>query len=64
MLVSAVLFAAHHHPPIGSEPFHSMRFLFRAAAGLFLGALFVYRGYGVAAGTHVLYNLMVVSITR
>ncbi|MFQ5491137.1 MAG: type II CAAX prenyl endopeptidase Rce1 family protein [Phycisphaerae bacterium] len=60
--ISAVLFAAHHHPPMGSEPFELGRFVFRAMAGVFLGGLFVYRGYGVAAGTHVAYNVLVVGL--
>ena len=62
VVISALLFAAHHHPPVGSEPFDPTRFLFRLGAGLFLGALFVHRGYGVAAGTHVVYNLAAAAI--
>ncbi len=62
--ISALLFAAHHHPPIGSEPFEAVRFGFRVAAGASLGLLFVYRGYGVAAGTHVVYNLAVVALAH
>lgn len=57
--VSAVLFAAHHHPPIGSEPFSWMAFLFRAAAGVYLSAVFWFRGYPVAAGAHAAYNVIV-----
>lgn len=64
VLISALAFAAHHHPPIGGEPFHSARFVFRLAAGLYLGTLFVYRGYGLAAGTHVAYNLAVAALAR
>lgn len=62
VVISAALFAAHHHPPVGGEPFEVGRFAFRMAAGCFLGGLFVYRGYGVAAGTHVAYNLLVVGL--
>ena len=60
VLLSAVLFAAHHHPPMGSEPFAMPRFLFRSVAGAYLALLFLWRGYGVAAGTHVAYNVIVV----
>ncbi|HRX83931.1 MAG TPA: CPBP family intramembrane metalloprotease [Phycisphaerae bacterium] len=60
VIISALAFAAHHHPPLGSEPFEATAFTFRACAGLYLGALFVYRGYGPAAGTHAAYNLLIV----
>ena len=59
VIVSALAFSAHHHPPLGSEPFESSAFFFRTCAGLYLGALFVWRGYGPAAGTHAAYNLLV-----
>jgi len=59
VVVSAIAFAAHHHPPLGSEPFDSTAFAFRACAGLYLGGLFVFRGYGPAAGTHAAYNLII-----
>jgi membrane protease YdiL (CAAX protease family) len=62
VLISAALFAAHHHPPVGSEPFETARFAFRLMAGIYLGAIFVYRGYAVAAGTHVAYNVTVVAL--
>ncbi len=61
--LSSLAFSAHHHPPLGSEPFSTAKFLFRAAAGVYLGLLFVYRGYGPAAGTHAAYNLMVTLIS-
>ena len=62
VVCSALAFSAHHHPPLGSEPFSTGKFLFRALAGVYLGALFVYRGFGPAAGTHAAYNLMVILV--
>ena len=61
VFVSALLFAAHHHPPLGGDPFDAGRFLFRTLAGLYLGTIFVVRGYGPAAGAHAAYNLIVLS---
>ncbi len=58
VMLSAVLFASHHHPPLGTEPFAIGRFLFRFLAGAYLGAVFHYRGYGPAAGAHAAYNVM------
>lgn len=34
-------------------------FLFRFLAGIFFGILFVYRGFGIAAGTHAAYDILV-----
>jgi membrane protease YdiL (CAAX protease family) len=62
LIVSALLFAAHHHPPVGSDPYHAGRFIFRTLAGVYLGVIFVVRGYGLAAGTHAAYNLIVVGL--
>lgn len=63
VLVSAVLFALHHHPPFGAEPFQAVRFTFRALAGVYLGTIFVFRGYAPAVGAHVAYNLLVVAFS-
>lgn len=62
VLLSAGLFAAQHHPPLGVEPFDMTRFAFRTVAGLYLAGLFLYRGFGIACGCHALYNLIVVTI--
>jgi hypothetical protein len=63
LAVSAVLFAYQHHPPLGAEPFAVQSFLFRTAAGLYLAGLFVFRGFGIAAGCHVFYNVIVVTMS-
>jgi len=55
--LSATLFAAHHHVPIGAEPFNAVRFTFRAVAGVYLAMIFWFRGYGPAAGCHAAYNV-------
>ncbi|HOA73455.1 MAG TPA: CPBP family intramembrane metalloprotease [Phycisphaerae bacterium] len=62
VLLSAGLFAAQHHPPLGVEPFDMTRFAFRTVAGLYLAGLFLYRGFGVACGCHAFYNVIVVTI--
>lgn len=62
VIVSSLAFAAHHHPPIGSEPFEAVRFLFRTLAGVYLAAIFWFRGYGPAAGCHAAYNVALVTL--
>ncbi len=56
VVLSSLIFAAHHHRPIGMEPFDATRFCFRAIAGLYLAMVFWYRGYGLSAGCHAAYN--------
>ncbi len=62
VMVSALVFAAHHHKPIGIEDFHMARFLFRTLAGLYLAGVFWFRGYGSAAGCHAAYNVALVTV--
>lgn len=62
IVASALLFSAHHHHPIGSEAFDSVRFAFRSAAGIYLALVFWFRGYGAASGCHVAYNVGLVTI--
>jgi membrane protease YdiL (CAAX protease family) len=58
-LITSLLFAAAHHLGTLGEPFLWYTFLFRMTAGLFFASLFIYRGFGVAAGTHALYDVFV-----
>jgi hypothetical protein len=41
------------------DPFTAQAFTFRLVAGLFFSALFVLRGFGIAAWTHALYDVSV-----
>lgn len=61
VLASAALFAAQHHPPLGADPFMLTDFMFRTAAGIYLAGLFLFRGFGIAAGCHVFYNVIVIT---
>jgi hypothetical protein len=57
VLIAAALFAAAHETdPAG---FLWARFLFRSAAGIYLGYVFVYRGFGVVTGVHIVFDLVV-----
>lgn len=66
--ISSVLFAAVHYRldlpfglSIGTEygdSFTIYSSLFRIAAGVFFGCLFVYRGFGIVVGAHALYDLL------
>lgn len=59
MLFTSVLFAAAHYVgPLG-DPFDLHSFVFRAIAGVFFATLFLVRGFGIAAGTHAAYDMIV-----
>jgi hypothetical protein len=63
LLGSALLFAWFHLDSaqrlLGSvgEPYHQGLFLWRLSAGILLGALFRWRGLGVSAWAHAVFNL-------
>ncbi len=58
VIISSLLFAAHHYEPIGSEPWAYDSFAFRSAAGAYLAAVFVLRGFGLAVGCHIFYDVL------
>ena len=57
-VVSSVLFSAAHYLGARGDAFHWFSFLFRFLAGIFFSVLFVYRGFGIAAGSHAVYDLL------
>jgi hypothetical protein len=57
--ISSLLFsAAHYVGPLG-DTFAVYSFTFRTVAGVFFAVLFLLRGFGIAAGTHFFYDLLV-----
>jgi hypothetical protein len=61
VLIAAAVFSGAHvldHP----ESFVWNLFLFRAAAGIYLGFIFFYRGFGVTTGVHVVFNLVLETV--
>jgi membrane protease YdiL (CAAX protease family) len=58
VLVTSLLFSAAHYVG-GREPIAWFSFSFRFIAGVFFATLFVYRGFGIAAGAHAGYDILV-----
>jgi hypothetical protein len=58
-LASALVFAAAHHLGPYGEAFNGYYFLFRALAGCYFAVLYQVRGFGIAVGTHVGYDVLV-----
>jgi membrane protease YdiL (CAAX protease family) len=61
---SAMLFSAAHHAGPYGEPFNKYAFLFRTIAGLYFTLLFQLRGFGIAAGAHASYDVLVGILLR
>lgn len=59
VVISSVLFSAVHHIV---EPFSFQVFTFRTIAGLVFAALYLLRGFAVAAWTHALYDVWVIVV--
>jgi membrane protease YdiL (CAAX protease family) len=59
VFITSLLFSiAHYVGPYG-EPFDLFGFSFRFVAGVFFCVLFVFRGFGIAAGAHAGYDILV-----
>jgi len=65
VLVTSLCFAGAHYVGPYGEPIDAARYafwfslLFRFLAGVFFGVLFVFRGFGIAAGAHAGYDILV-----
>lgn len=59
LLATSLFFAAAHYVGPFGEAWELHSFAFRFVAGGFFAVLFVYRGFGIAAGTHALYDILV-----
>lgn len=62
IVLSALLFSLVHYVGSMGDPFTLSSFLYRFIFGLLLNGIYVWRGFGVAAWTHALYDLMVLFI--
>jgi membrane protease YdiL (CAAX protease family) len=59
VLASSLLFAAAHYVGAAGYSFGWFSFLFRFVAGVFFAVLFIFRGFGITAGAHALYDISV-----
>ena len=61
MVASSLIFAAVHHLGVAGEEFTLSAFVYRTLAGAYFGVVYQLRGFAVAAWTHCLYDLYVLS---
>jgi membrane protease YdiL (CAAX protease family) len=68
--VTALLFAFYHFMPFRDGVFSSMftvhirKTIFYLLAGVYLACIYVYRGFGIVAGAHAVYDVMVVTLAE
>ncbi len=58
-LLGALLFSAFHYIGPYAYPLELGSFVFRAIAGVVFSAIYLTRGFGIAAWTHALYDVLV-----
>jgi len=61
ILISAILFALYHDLP-NAGSLSAITLFFYSVAGLYLGILYVSRGFGVAAATHAAYDVVATTL--
>jgi len=59
VVATSLLFSAAHYVGPAADQFTMFSFTFRALAGTFFAALFVFRGFGITVGSHAAYDLLV-----
>lgn len=60
MIIAAAIFSFVHYIGAYGDPFTIGSFLFRFLFGLALNAIYIWRGFGIAAWTHAIYDLIVI----
>ena len=58
VLISGLVFSLYHFSD--SNPFDWFKFTFYTGAGVYFALIYVVRGFGIVAGTHALYDVLVV----
>jgi len=62
ILFSAVLFSLFHYIGPFGDIFTYKSFYIRTWAGIFLGSLYLFRGLGITAYTHIFYDMAIISM--
>jgi hypothetical protein len=57
VLISSAGFSLYHY--WGFEQFQLQSFAFRTLAGVYFSVVFLYRGFGISAGSHAAYDIVV-----
>lgn len=60
VLIPAILFSLYHY--LGNETPNLRSFIFRMLAGVYFGIIFLLRGFGITAGSHAAYDIIIVTM--
>jgi len=63
VVISGTLFSAYHYLSPVEPPFRMRTFVFRSVAGIYFGALFLTRGFGVTAASHAFYDIFILILS-
>lgn len=63
IVATSLLFSFAHYIGRYGDSFEWATFIFRFAAGIIFAVIFVCRGFGIAAGTHAIYDIFVGTYT-
>ncbi|MCF6154276.1 MAG: CPBP family intramembrane metalloprotease [Candidatus Brocadia sp.] len=58
IILGALIFTSMHYVGTLSDSFTYTSFMFRLLAGIFLSAIFLFRGLGIAVYTHAIYDVL------
>jgi hypothetical protein len=64
IVLTSVIFSLAHYVGTWRLPFDLVTFTFRCLAGAYFAIIFRYRGFGIAAGTHAGYDVLVGMLAR
>jgi len=62
LLFSGAIFSLFHYVGIYGDIFTWQTFILRTFAGVFLGAVFLFRGLGISVYTHIFYDMIIISM--
>jgi hypothetical protein len=61
VLISGVSFSLYHY--LGAESFAWKTCLFRSIAGIYFSSIFLCRGFGITAGSHAAYDVIIAALS-
>ena len=62
IIFSALIFSLFHYLGPYGDNFAYKSFYLRILAGIFLGSLYLFRGFGITVYTHIFYDMAIISI--
>ncbi len=62
IIISSIIFSLFHYVGVYGDTFTYSSFIYRTLAGGFLGTLYLIRGFGITVYTHILYDIILLSL--